>query len=409
MARPVLADVSIRGAGCALIQTLTSKAPVVGYLTTFALNADATRKAERLDLWAQYIHVGVDEQDFTDQLATALQGPDAEIVREAVFDSVRAATDAVADAAVPCIARLTAVRLNKGTPDRWVHRDILKLLRGLDAEMIACLRGAIHVLRDIDLAHVFGGGGSITTSFHQDAQDSFIWRVEYSAPGAAALLYHHILNLVAVKSHTASRPHSTVPRGDFSPGRRAFRRRRSRLSYSNCSRRFCRDLCLKGGRSGPACCSSSVARVHDSRAAGPYVCLASCDVLLHGFADESLELDAGGVARKLPAHAVDFRKHDADNRAEHAGRSGTVGPELRGKRSRPPQSVAWDHRSDERDRSARATDGHFTWIVHSNDVLIYASPAKHDNAEDAELEARAHTAKNHAGIAFVHRVQHYPW
>ena len=55
-------------------------------------------------------------------------------------------------------------------------------------------------------------------------------------------------------------------------------------------------------------------------------------------------------------------------------------------------------------------DGEFTWIVHSNGVLIYASPAKHADAEDAELEARTYTAKNYADVAFVtvHRVQVWP-
>jgi hypothetical protein len=141
------------------------------------------------------VREGVDEEDFADQLAAALNGPEANLVREVVFASVRASVEAIDDAAVPCIARLTAHRLRTQSPDRWTFPNMLELLRGLDAEMVRCLRDVTRILSSVEFGELLGGGGVVGTNFHQDQTAAFIWRVTLTMQGRDSVVEHREIEL----------------------------------------------------------------------------------------------------------------------------------------------------------------------------------------------------------------------
>lgn len=119
----------------------------MGTLTKWHDSIAAVQREERLALWLEYVRGGQTGEEFKAKIEDGLRGPHAEYVREAVLESTRAATDALDDAAIPPIARLTSLYLHSKKPDLWTYRDVLTLLRSLDREMLDALRLALAKLK----------------------------------------------------------------------------------------------------------------------------------------------------------------------------------------------------------------------------------------------------------------------
>lgn len=172
-----LPAVSLRGGLRAGLRTALDKLPYLGPMTKWLDNLAAVQHEERLALWLEYVRGDHSGEEFKAKIEDGLRGPHAEYVRDAVLESTRAATEALDDAAIPAIGRLTSQYLHTKTPDLWTYRDLLALLRSLDREMLDALRAALSRLDSLMRAEVVPD--AVPTEFDVDPDhfDTIIWRV----------------------------------------------------------------------------------------------------------------------------------------------------------------------------------------------------------------------------------------
>jgi hypothetical protein len=170
--------VSLRGQMRAVLRTAVDKTPGVSLLVKWHDNIASIQREERLAEWLEYVRGEHTAEEFQKKIDDGLRGPHGNYVRDAVLESTRAATDALDDAAIPAIARLTSRYLHSKTPDLWTYRHLLAFLRSLDGEMLDALRVAIVRLDELIRADVLQG--LVSTEFHfenADDLDALVWQV----------------------------------------------------------------------------------------------------------------------------------------------------------------------------------------------------------------------------------------
>lgn len=157
----------IRATGKALVSAI----PFVGRVLAAISDAEQRTKTRRLEQWAAYLqHEDEDDAAFAARVIEALHGDEGDHVRAAVLESAKAANEALDDAVVPSIARLTSRYLTTKTPDLWTYRDLLGLLRSLDAEMFAVLKAAVDALA------AFSEGDDVSTRLDSaPGDDAYVW------------------------------------------------------------------------------------------------------------------------------------------------------------------------------------------------------------------------------------------
>ncbi|HVV82094.1 MAG TPA: hypothetical protein VHE35_03400 [Kofleriaceae bacterium] len=107
-----------------------------------------TRKRRRQQWGRALLEDEVDVDAFTSRFREGLRGSDADAIRGAVYDSIRAALEAVDDIVIPSMALLTRRHLASSgrDPDRRTYRMLLDLLSGLDDAEFRAISTAARVL-----------------------------------------------------------------------------------------------------------------------------------------------------------------------------------------------------------------------------------------------------------------------
>jgi hypothetical protein len=131
------------------LRTAIAKTPVIGVIAKFAEEVEAERQRQRKAEWATELAGNEDEESFASRLEAGLAGPEGTLVRAAVLESARASSEALADAAVPCIARLTNRYLTSDAIELRLYRVALEMLRTIQDDELEALKSTLPAMRAI--------------------------------------------------------------------------------------------------------------------------------------------------------------------------------------------------------------------------------------------------------------------
>ncbi|HEY1547222.1 MAG TPA: hypothetical protein VGG28_05355 [Kofleriaceae bacterium] len=133
----------------AAVREVLAKTPVLGSVLKVIREAEEDTRKARQERWLAELASGAhDPQQFSERLANALAGDEGDAVRAAILESARAALDAVDEAAIPCIGRLTRRFLTTRTPAPRVFRNLMAMFKMVESETLDTLRSVVTRLRE---------------------------------------------------------------------------------------------------------------------------------------------------------------------------------------------------------------------------------------------------------------------
>lgn len=163
-----------------LAKSALTKIPGLGDVLEVVEEAHRRSRDRRKHQWAAYVAYGSDDgAEFAAKLRAAFESTEGELVRSVVLEGARAAVDAVDDAVIPSIGLLTRRRLQTGTPDLCRYRELLEMLRTLDAEEFLALRAVLQSITTMLATKPHLGPYDVRTQLYFDRvhpKDDGRWR-----------------------------------------------------------------------------------------------------------------------------------------------------------------------------------------------------------------------------------------
>jgi len=170
----------------ALARTAADKGPVLGHVVRALRELQAAHQAERLGLWLEDLNAN--DPDFGENIDHALAGPERDLVRSVVLEGARAATEAIHPIVVPSLGRLTNRYLTTRTPELRLFRDLLSMLRTLEADEY---RGLCKAIRDLRKNAPLEE--SVRTRLTQDGDGGWQWQATLLPPATGQPERHVLL------------------------------------------------------------------------------------------------------------------------------------------------------------------------------------------------------------------------
>ena len=151
------------------VRELVAKTPLLGSIVKVLAEAETATRERRQAEWCRAIVGDTDEATFAERLKSALNGDEGDVVRAAILESARTAVEAVDEAIIPTIGKLTRRYCETKTPDLQTYRELLSVLRALDHEMLDGLRVAILEVERIS------GGLAVSTTLTSEEGEPYVW------------------------------------------------------------------------------------------------------------------------------------------------------------------------------------------------------------------------------------------